>query len=141
MTRCPACGQNIGYGSTPVSRLRGALATHIKHKHPDVWKGSLSRTLNNMGLTLNDKGDLLKVTTKRIHTFSTPCSHQNVVYGYVRGRKDVFSYPFPVWIASKRCLDCGERWILVPCMMDFLNRNPSTWTLETIAPRGAMRIE
>ena len=56
--RCPipGCGKVIGKQSDlPVKRLRAALANHIRGKHPEHWKGNLSRTLNNLKRTAQSK--------------------------------------------------------------------------------------
>jgi hypothetical protein len=49
-------------------------------------------------------------------------------YSYVRGRADVFPYPFPVWIAQRVC-KCKEREILAPTKENF-NSGEAIWQKE-----------
>ncbi len=68
------------------------------------------------------------------------CPHDDVIYGYIRGRDDKFSYPFPVWIAIKKCRKCGCRWVLKPGNMDF-NSGYATWIPDNILKKWIEEME
>ena len=42
---CPFCGVSVAKPGTSDNSYSGMLALHIKHKHPDVWRGFLDATM------------------------------------------------------------------------------------------------
>ena len=42
---CPICEKGMANPQSTMNSFRGMLAIHIKHKHKDIWKGTLKDTL------------------------------------------------------------------------------------------------
>ena len=59
------------------------------------------------------------------------CNEHEWSYSYVRGRKDKFDYPFPVWMGMRRCKICLRIEVLKPLKFD-LNSGSAMWIEEII---------
>jgi hypothetical protein len=61
------------------------------------------------------------------------------IYFYVRGRKDRFNYPFPIWLSARKCKGCLEMEILQPFNYN-LNSGKAEWMKEKLDLK-TLRIE